>query len=178
MRVLVNRLFHLVTFLSLLLLAACHSEQVGTATKILSQGQSDVVVVDKSSVNKGAGIRLKYHSDDEVVVGGEVRAQLRFFMPANHRLTFKIVPQDSIQLLMVAEHQLLSNAEGVAELEIIFIPEFEGKHYIRLFTQLESGGRYIPQVMVIPVYVSGDDGVYLDANKPSASQVDLPASRF
>ena len=159
--------------LSLLIIVCLGCEWQGANT---SDAQH-VVQLQKSQVNKGAGVKLNYENVGAVYVGQEVVLPLSFQFKLGDKAEFTVKMPADLQLVGTQQFSLQADERGHAAYNLRFVPQQEGKAYIKLFAIVLRDGDTIPQVFSMPVYVGDDAGVVTINKTNTNSRVELPSSR-
>ncbi|WP_339668348.1 hypothetical protein [Dasania marina] len=144
----------------------------------LHQQQGRAVLAEKSVINKGAGIKLSYSAEGEVLVGNEVRVALRFTALPNQLIDLQFTDSAAFHLLIEKQQQLRTDDNGALNLELVFVPLQAGKMYIKFFSHSRRGGQVVPQVFSIPVYVGDDEGQVPHESSSESQPIFMPANRI
>ncbi|MCR8924320.1 hypothetical protein NO559_16215 [Dasania sp. GY-MA-18] len=159
------------------MLAAC-SADTQNQTTVAERSAVTLQLAKKSVINKGAGIKLSFNSEDVVQVGSELRVVLLFKAMPNQRIDLQFSDSPDAHLLIAKEQSLITNQQGELTLDLVLIPLQAGKIYIKFFAHAERDGQLVPQVFSIPVYVGDEEGVVPYQQSTESQPVVMPANRF
>ncbi|WP_156820822.1 hypothetical protein [Dasania marina] len=144
----------------------------------INQQQGRIVLAEKSVINKGAGIKLSYSAEGEVLVGNEVRVALRFTALPSQLIDLQFADNSAFHLLIEKQQQLRTDHNGALNLELVFVPLQAGKMYIKFFSHSQRGGQVVPQVFSIPVYVGDEEGLVPHESSSESQPIFMPANRI